>query len=337
MARKRVKWQRSPIYGYGRTEAEAEADLRAKLTPSIGPKRNPVTLHELATDVWYPHVLTLAPLTRKRYEGVYVNHIRAELGGCALEDLGAMAVRHWLSGLKESEHTKHYALNVLKAILSEAVKLELMNRNPCSSVTIPRNYAKRERVLDLDQALALLEDSRGTSLSAPIFLACTLSLRRGEIAGLKWSDMDRTKGEMRIVRQRQAIRPLGVVERELKTSESRRTLYLPSALIEEIDKRGDLDSEYICTNWGSPWVPDTITQHWGKLRGEFGLEGWHFHDLRHLAAGLLAAAGCDLLVIAAVLGHKKPDMTLLYTSVSESRRREGADRLGRLLGSRPST
>lgn len=68
---------------------------------------------------------------------------------------------------------------------------------------------------------------------------------------------------------------------------------------------------YVATLRGEPWVPDTITEYWNKAREDLGLKDWHFHDLRHLAAGLLAVAGCDLMVIAAVLGHAKPDLSLL--------------------------
>lgn len=327
------------ICGYGSTQEEAEADLLHKLTLL---NESPVTLevrtlHEVAIVIWYPHVQTLAPLTRKRYESVYLNYIRRQLGHLALDEVTPLAVRSWFNRLDASQDSKRYALNVLKSILSHAEKLDLIRKNPCSAVQAPRTYQKRHRILELDAAAELLEGSRDTVLSLPVFLGAVLALRRGEIAGLKWADLDRVKGELRIVRQRQAVRPNGVIERELKTEGSRRTLYLPQSIIEEIDKRGDLDSEYMATYKGKPWVPDTITEKWSELRDGFGLPDWHFHDLRHQAAGMLAAAGCDLLVIAAVLGHSKPDMALLYTSVADSRRREGADLLAKLIGPQAST
>jgi len=331
MARQQLNGTR--VCGYGATPEEAEADLQAKLIPLTGlsgPK--PITLHDLAKDVWYPHIDTLAPLSRKRYEGVYVNHIRKSLGGMNLDSITPIVIRQWLNGLTdETDYTKHYALGVLKSILMHATKMEIIVRNPCTLVSVPRRYQKRERILEIEDALKLLAAVKDTKISAPVFLAATLSLRRSEIAGLKWEDLDKKKGELRVVRQRQAIRPHGIVERELKTSESRRTLYLPDSLAEEIESRGDRTSAYITTYAGSPWVPDTITEFWADEREALGLPDWHFHDLRHLAAGLLASAGCDLLVIAAVLGHKRPDMSLLYTSVAQSRRREGADLLGKLF------
>ena len=113
-----------------------------------------------------------------------------------------------------------------------------------------------------------------------------------------------------------------VVEKRLKTASSARLLRLPKAFIDEIDRRGDLDSPYVCTRLRRPWVPDTITELWGAEREKLGLPHWTFHDLRHGAAGLLHASGCDLLEIAAVLGHRKPDMSWLYTSSSEEKAQE---------------
>ena len=67
------------------------------------------------------------------------------------------------------------------------------------------------------------------------------------------------------------------------------------------------------------------------VRKDFGLPDWRFHDLRHGAAGLLYAAGCDPLLIAAVLGHSKPDMSMVYTDVSDARRKEAGTMLSNLL------
>lgn len=95
--------------------------------------------------------------------------------------------------------------------------------------------------------------------------------------------------------------------------------------------RGDLDCQWICTRKGKPWTPDTLSEEWLKHRGGFGLTDWRFHDLRHGAAGLLYAATGDLLMVAAVLGHSKPDMSLIYTGVTDARRVEAGQKLSDLL------
>lgn len=329
-ATKQVKGIRT--FGYGKTPQEAEADLAQKLGGNLTlmTLSGAVTLYDLAKEVWWPHLETLAPLSKKRYLATYGKFINSTLGRVPVKDINSLVLTSWLNHLDSSgvpAGSRRYALQVLSAILSHAFRLELIQSNPCTRVRVPVRKTKRDKILPVEEALGLLEKTKETELAAPIYLAMVFGLRRGEIAGLKWSDLDRKRGELRIVRQRQEIRPLGVIERELKTDSSKRTLFVPQALIDEIDSRGDLASEYICTHRGQPWVPNTIGELWGKYRERWGLKDWHFHDLRHLAAGLLHAAGCDLLMIAAILGHKKPDMALIYTSIEVARRRKGAELL----------
>jgi integrase len=251
-----------------------------------------------------------------------------------MSEIRRVKLDQWMRGLAASgipSPSIRYAASVLSNILKMAVDYELIDRNPVSSLKLPAKSPKRERVLSVDQAAELLENCRGTDMAAPVFLAAVLGLRRGEIAGLKWSDLDRQRGELRIVRQRRASKGNGVIEKKLKTSSSKRTLRLTKGIVAEIDARGNLDADHICTRLGKPWVPDTITEQWVASRKEWKLEGWTFHDLRHGAAGLLYATGADIIEIAAVLGHKKADMTLTYTSAGNDRAASAIKGLGTAL------
>lgn len=338
MARKRVKGER--ISGYGATAEEAEADLQAKLTLTAPLARQKlVTLHDLSETLWTPHIERLAPFTARRYVSSYVNHIREPLGHYPLQKIDTLVIREWLAKSKATDYSKSFALDVLTNLLGHAVRADLIPKNPCSNVSFPRPQSERERILELDAALELLDCSKETPVSAPVFLAAVLGLRRAEIAGLKWEDLNRRTGELRIRRQRQSKKGQGVIERELKTRSSKRTLYLTPELIEHIDQRGDLDSPYITTFIGHPWIPDRITEKWVEATAKWAekedglkLQDWHFHDLRRLAAGLLVAAGQSLEVVAAVLGHSKPDMSAVYVSVADSKRKEGVKALAELLG-----
>lgn len=337
-ARKRVGDKR--ILAYGATASEAEENLRFKLLLDQRRKQTSKkpTMGEFVSLVWVDTIKPLAPLSQKRYLGTYDKFMR----GLAPEELvtiDVQRVRRWLNGMqgRYPEQSIRYAFSVLRTILQQAWREGYIPENPCSKIRVPRRAKTRERILEVDQAIQLLDQVKETEMSLPIYLATVLGLRRGEIAGLKWKDFDRVKNELRIVRQRQAVRPLGVIERDLKSESSRRTLYVTGGMIAEIDARGNLDSEYLATFNGLPWVPDTITEKWGQMRVSLGLGDWHFHDLRHGAAGLLMAAGCDILTVAAVLGHRKPDMSLSYLAVSQGRRQDASHRLDALLGSRNST
>jgi integrase len=317
--------------GYGRTPEEADADLQRKLNPTHSIGERP-TLHDVAKALWYPQIGRLKPLTQKKYEGVYVTHIRPVLGARPIDEITAGDVQRVLNAMTAGARTVGFARHILGQILKTAEAERLLNYNAARFAKVPPPPRKRERVLTVDEAGRLLEGVAGTEISAPVFLAAVLGLRRGEIAGLRWDDLDRQRGELRIVRQRQAVRPSGVIEADLKSGSSRRTLRLTKGLIAELDARGDLDSPHVCTRASLPWVPDTITERWVEARAKLGLPDWTFHDLRHGSGGLLYAAGCDLLQIAAVLGHSKPDMSWLYASASQERREKAVEELSSALG-----
>jgi integrase len=337
------------IFGYGRTPEEAEEDLRRKLDDarwarSAIPADAGTTLHDFANDVWHPTLAHLAPGSRRRYEDAYRLHIRDELGPLPLREIDFQTLQAWMNRLsvKRLPNGRTIAANsvnavrmVLVQILRLAYDLGAIDRLPTTRLRSPKRPPERERVLHPEDAARLLEAVDGTDLSAVVFLACVLGLRRGELCGLKWSDLDRVRGELTICRQRRRRYGGGggAEEASTKTRRSARRLYLTPGLVAEIDRRGNLDSEFVCTNRrGEPWRPDSLSRRWLWFARGFGLDGWTLHDLRHCAAGLLFAAGCDVLAIAAVLGHTSVDTTRLYVAVEERRRLEAVERLAKSLG-----
>lgn len=335
-ARKRLP-DGTRIAGYGKTEAEANQDLERKLRlreaePIHSMPLEQGTLHDVAKAIWYARIEGLKPLTKKKYIGVYVNWIRPAVGHLDPKAVTVHDVQQIVNEVREkrSARSATFAREIISQVLKCALDMELVTRNVASIVKSPPMPEKRERFVDVEEARSLLESVKGTDMSAPVFLALCLGLRRGEACGLKWSDLNRQTGELRIVRQRQAIRPHGVQEVPLKTTGSKRVLRLPPSLVAQIDARGNLDSEYICTYRGEPWVPDTITEKWAAIRPK-SMRAWTYHDLRHGAAGLLYAAGCSVLEIAEALGHRNPNMTVLYTAIGDKAREKTGAYMGAAL------
>lgn len=330
---KMVKGERT--WGYGDTPEEAEADLRAKLQPipsmSLSCERG--TLHDLAKRFWYPTLEHHQPLTKRRYEDAYVLHVFPTFGGMDLTEIDRGTVQEWMNALAKTHSASSCSIAalVLGQILRIALDEDLIAKDPMRGLKRPPSADKRERAMPVQDAVALLQKVKGESLSCPVFLASVLGLRRGEIAGLKWEDLDRIAGTLRIRRQRQDFKDkIGITERRPKTGT--RTLYLTPGIIAEIDDRGDLDSPYICTRNGKPWRPDAMTRLFDWHKGKWGLpEEWTLHDLRHLAGGLLNAAGVQLTGIAAVLGHTTTKMSERYVTHSEELRKADAERLSRMI------
>jgi len=332
MAQTRTKAGR--VTGYGLTEEEASDDLNRKLrTPDLQ-KSEVLILSDAVKYLWLPSLTHVAPLSLKKYKSVYNTHVREVLGPKPLSEIRPSDVQALLNKVSETKgaRTTIYVKAIIAQIIRRAILEGLIDKDPTLSARVPAKPEKRDRALSVAQAGLILEQTKQLPVAAPVFFAMVLGMRRGEIAGLKWNDLDRQRGELTIQRQRQAIKGQGVIERPLKTTASKRTLRLRKELVAAIDGLGDLDNDYICTFQNNPWVPNTITDHWSAFAENLAfLNEWTFHDLRHGAAGLLYAAGCDLIEIAAVLGHTKPDMSFMYTSASNDRRGEALVKMADLL------
>lgn len=329
MVSQRVEGKR--IYGYGPTDEEARADLKSKLTPSI----NEDDFHGFAKEFWFPIFQNLEPLTQTKYKSVYRNWVRPFFKGRKLEEIKFPTIQEWVNWMKEQkagDATVRYSRTMLSGIFEIACDLEMIHRNPCKSkrITVPKRSPKRVRVLGIQKALEVLEGVKGTDLSAPVFLALVLGLRRGEIAGLQWKHFNPEDGTLTVDSQRQAQSKKGIVEKEAKAG-STGVLKLTPEIVQEIESRGNLDSGFICTRLGKPWVPQTIYDDWLLVRGKFGLNNWTLHDLRHGAAGLYVATGADMFQVASVLRHKNPNMSLTYSAREESAQGKGIEELSRRL------
>ena len=167
--------------------------------------------------------------------------------------------------------------------------------------------------MEVEEARKLIESLKGTSLHAPVLLASVLGLRRSEVMGLKWEHLDRRKGTLLVAADGG------------KTEGSRRTLFLPKSLIDELDKAGDLDCEYICGHL----TRTTLDRMWRSCSEK--PKDWTFHDLRHGAAGLIYALTNDVRAVQSILGHAKWDMSAIYIGDSDKGKKDAMDALSTAL------
>lgn len=311
------------IFAYSRESQEDANQLLQEKLESLRTTRcsETSTLLEVAIWLWYPRIEGKQESTRRRYEAAFVQHIRPALGRKAISQITPSVVQGFVNDLTKKKVSRsgkgketkpmeaagvRFVHGVLHQIMEMAEAHDVISKNPCNPklITLPKAPEKRERVLSVEEAATVLEKAPDF-LKLPIFMALVLGLRRGEIAGLLWPDLDRPKRTLQIRRQ---IDNKGD-EKGLKTTSSKRTLILPTKFIEFIDAHGDLDGKAIC-----PITTRMITYHFAQFAKECKeLKGWTFHDLRHGAAGLIeAATGGNVLSSQAVLGHAKPDMTTVY-------------------------
>jgi integrase len=190
-------------------------------------------------------------------------------------------------------------------------------------------------------------------LSAAIMLAATTGARRGELLGLRWSDLDRDRMVLNVRRAvKMAASGSHAIVGPTKTHQERRVSLDPITLalldthrfrVERWagDAGVDVDRDgYILTldpTGRQPMLPDSLTQAFVRLANRCGVK-LRFHDLRHFTASQLIASGHDPVVIAGRLGHTDATTTLkLYAHALEERDRQAAAVLGALMQPVPST
>jgi len=292
-------------------------------------------------EVWLADIKSrITPKTHLRYCQIARTNIAPLLGNTLLKDLQPAAISHAYTSLLESGHRKggglsagtvRHAHRMLKQALAQAVRWGgdwAISRNPCDAVKPPKAAPAKMHVHDVAQTVELLDALRNNRLFPAVLLAALCGLRRGEIAALRWGQVDLNAGSIAIV---QSAEQTGTTVRykEPKTG-SGRTLALSPTLVDELRahrlrQAEELlrlgikvtDETFVCAREdGLPLQPQTLTQEWKRLVAKTGLPRIRFHDLRHSHATHMLASGVHPKIASERLGHSKVGITLdLYSHV----------------------
>jgi len=213
--------------------------------------------------------------------------------------------------------------STLVKALNDAVKFELLNRNVAKSVEMPRYEKPDITPYDESQVRQLLEHANRTGdYFAPIWRLLFVSgMRRGELCGLKWSDVDTVGGTITISETRLTVAGQTLVESP-KTRQSRRTVSLDAGTISELVKfrnlqddaktrLGSWHSAYVLTDLdGQPVNPDRVSRVFKRACAKAGLPVPRLHDTRHTAVTVGISSGVPIHVVAGRVGHANVTTTL---------------------------
>jgi integrase len=238
----------------------------------------------------------------------------------------------------------------LRRALKAAERAGLVARNAAADATPPYVPHRPVSYLSASDVGRLLDGTRDDPLGPLWALAVTTGLRRGELLGLSWSDVDEEAGTLTVRRSLAEAGEARWAMADPKSARSRRTLPLPALARGALDRqrvRQDAERAAAGTAWqdgagliftdavGRPMSPGLVTHAFTRARERLSLPPVSLHDLRHSAATLLLAEGVPLAVISELLGHAGIAITAShYAAVVPELRREAADAMDRALAHR---
>ncbi len=207
---------------------------------------------------------------------------------------------------------------IIHVSLKKAVIDNKIYRNPADLVRCPKSKNHNHIILSPDEAIEILQKLSDTDVYIPVLLAIIMGLRRGEMLGLRWSDIDFSTNTLSVNRNR-----LGIGAKETvtspKTPKSKRILYMPQMAISALKKFkisskpniAENPDKYVCVDsYGIPFKANYFTNQYKKALANHGIQPMRYHDLRHSCVALLIAAGAVPKEISDYLGHSEIGITM---------------------------
>lgn len=289
--------------------------------------------------------------TYEAYQCYYDNHIKPffEPRKLKIDEVTPRLIQKYIDQ-KEKEGQSPNSINkhlvVLNGVFKEALALQEISFNPCSNVTVSRiDEEFHGSAYEIGDARRLLAAIDGDAIEPAVYLGLYLGLRRSEVVGLRWGDIDFEHNVVHIRNTVVRFKTISELEKT-KSRASKRDLYLPNGLkyyLLLLRKRTEANKEmfgkvyngcdHIC-QWpdGRSYTPDYISRRFKRILELNGLPHIRFHDLRHTAGSLLINKGQSVKQVQEFLGHEKASTTLdIYTHLSFEGKKDTGEKLDELL------
>ena len=338
----------------GKTQAEVKAKLKAAIQEAQMldlSKAGKYTVGEWM-EVWFEDYakLKVRPSSHQTYRGYIDNHIKPNIGDIPLEKLTSLDLQKLckkllangrVDRLESKGQPKGLSAKTVRnihQILSSALKLAQEQRiilsNPAERCALPKVEHREMKTLPVEQLQSFLREARESGVFELYYLELATGLRRGELLGLKWEDIDLERGDLRVKRQISRINGK-IIEAPLKTKNAYRTLPLAEdavdVLKEQRKKVGNSLWVFPSPN-GGPISPDSVLHMLHRVLKRAGLPRVRFHDLRHTFATLALQNGVDIKTVSGMLGHFSAGFTLdTYAHVTSAAQRQAAQTMGNVL------
>lgn len=299
------------------------------------------------------HKVKVRPITYEGHRGIIQRHLLPALGHIRLQKLTVQHIQAlYVKKLKEelSVGTVRNIHAVLHTALGYAKRIKLVGNNVCDDVELPGRKQHDAKVLTPEQAQMFLLKVREHHLETLITLTLATGMRRSEVLGLHWQDIDLEKGSLHVRHTLVYVPNHGLKEGEPKTETSKRKIVLPQFVIEVLKRHRTIQLEARLkagTEWidrdlvfpnkhGDYLLPTTLGKQFTQLLQDVGLPHMRFHDLRHSAATLLLSMGVSMKVVQELLGHSSFSTTAnVYSHVLPSMQQEAMAKMDTLFRQQP--
>ena len=225
----------------------------------------------------------------------------------------------------------------INQVISSAMELaksqKLITANPTDGCALPKVEHQEMKTLTADQLVAFFREAKNSGVFEMYYLELATGLRRGELLGLKWDDINLETGVIHV--KRQVARINGeVVEAPLKTKNSYRTLSIGADAVEILkEQRDKVAGEYVFPSPnGGPISPDSVLHMLHRVLERAGLPKIRFHDLRHTFSTLALQNGVDVKTVSSMLGHYNAGFTLrTYAHATRQKQEQAAEKMGNFM------
>lgn len=337
----------------GKTQAEVKEKLKKALEEAkkVDFTQTGKYTVEQWMDEWFENVckIKVRPSSHQTYRGYIDHHVAPNIGNIPLEKLSTMDLQKLYRKLMnkgrveriEAEHqpkglsakTVRNINQVISSAMDLAVAQKIIMTNPTNACELPKVEHKEMQTVPAEQLGAFLEEAKRSGVYEMYYIELATGLRRGELLGLKWTDIDWKNGIIKV--RRQVARVDGqIVEAPLKTKNSYRAVSISPQAVEVLQeqKRKTNDTYVFPSPNGGPISPDSVNNMLKRVLERAGIPKVRFHDLRHTFATIALQNGVDIKTVSGMLGHFSAGFTLdTYAHVTTSAQKEAAQTMGNVL------